>query len=65
MGAALGGVRLAQPTGPALGSGMAGVVYVHVGMSTTLIVIAVLFAAAGLGALATCAVVPERLATGS
>ncbi|HLH71545.1 MAG TPA: hypothetical protein VKY90_21610, partial [Candidatus Dormibacteraeota bacterium] len=64
-GAALGGVRLAQTTGPALGPGMAGIVYVHAGTSVTLIAIAILFAAAGVGALATRAVVPERSAMGS
>ncbi len=35
-GAALGGVRLAQATGPALGPSLGGIVYVHAGTSATL-----------------------------
>ena len=47
-GAALGGVRLAQSTGPALGPTVGGLVYVHAGMSATLAVTGLAFAAATL-----------------
>ena len=50
-GAALGGVRLAQSTGPALGPTLGGLVYVHAGTSATLAVTGFAFAAAALVAL--------------